>query len=415
MSELQNVYQLHCKTAIHPSNPLHVGHFYRDIQRVHQKKMEERQSLILFLARIHQEAIKSGMPLAFCRIQMSLTRLRNWVYDYRNVFDFFFEVQETGYRINNDKREMSTVIPRDLATPKLVEILQQDLVYQPPELPNDGVVSKVFIQFQNAEEIREKIIATRRFDLSAPVEWLLSRPISELNVWFSPAGKLQLRDTSTWPIKALETWPAWLRVLLFGRGIDIESAYTQYLLETVKSTYQGKEELFEMLFPELIQSFENKQEWRESLCLDLDLEPTETNVGIIKRICMSLANGSKVSGNILQGNAGFSAVKSTILELHPDVSDDVLYGYGVRLGRIAKEYANARRIACMTETHKYPSRDNQKVVFRTYFQWERAARYAIWHAVGEMGIMVHDGIDGIPVDRIQAARDALNDMKIRVI
>ena len=409
---IQPIYHVRASKPVLPGHPLYVGNFYRDVQRVHRKVMDERQSLILFLARIHQDAVKSGMPLAFCRISISLTQLRKWVYDYRRVFDYFFDVAETGYRINEEKREITVVIPKPI--PKMREIAKQKILYDVPPLPNEGVVSKVFIQFQNADEIRRKLQETNRFDLMAPVDWLLSRPIPELNVWFSPSGKLQLRDTSTWPIKALETWPSWLRVLLFGEGVDIESAYTQYLLKTVRESYIGKEHLFQMLFPELIRSFEDKTAWRNELCEDLGMEITEENISAVKRICMSLANGSRVSGNILVGNSGFSAVKTLLEEVMPNPSESQLFANGIRLSKIAKEYACARKIACMSETKKHPTRENQKEVFRTYFQWERDARYKIWEAIGNMGIMVHDGIDGIPPEFLEEAKRATEKMTIRI-
>jgi hypothetical protein len=43
-----------------------------------------------------------------------------------------------------------------------------------------------------------------------------------------------------------------------------------------------------------------------------------------------------------------------------------------------------------------PNRKNVKEVFSSYFAWERKARYELWEEVGRHGIMVHDGLDGVP-------------------
>jgi hypothetical protein len=55
---------------------------------------------------------------------------------------------------------------------------------------------------------------------------------------------------------------------------------------------------------------------------------------------------------------------------------------------------------------KYPTREAIKEVFIEYFMWEREARYALWQAIDRHGIMVHDGIDGVP-DRYRAKLDEL--------
>lgn len=416
-NHIHNVYPVKTQKRIHPSDPLHVGHFYGK-QRNHISMMDERQALILYLARMHQLAIDSGMPRGFCRIPISLTRLRKWVYDYRVALDYFFTVEQTGFRISNDNKELSIIVPKDLGTQKDPEeimraIIEKNLEYAVPPIPTEGVVSKVFIQFENGEYIREKLKEHKRFDLWAPVEFLLNYPSPEINFWFKPSGKLQLRDTSVWPIHGIETWPSWLREALFGTGIDIESAYTQYLLNIIR-TSEGGERRCELMFPELIQSFENKSQWREDLCIKLGIFPDDEGIHAIKKICMSLANGGKISGAIATSTSGHSSVKDVLMDALPGASLDRLFKAGEALGSISREYTQARRIACLTETSKYPSRKNQKAVFRSYFQWEREARYAIWETVGRIGIMVHDGIDGIPKDLCDSAAHVLNDIGLRV-
>ncbi len=69
---------------------------------------------------------------------------------------------------------------------------------------------------------------------------------------------------------------------------------------------------------------------------------------------------------------------------------------GLRLQKISRQYSLAKKIVCNKLLRLNPTRVNQKLVFSSYFEWEREARYAIWNAVDRHGIMVHDGIDGIP-------------------
>jgi hypothetical protein len=258
------------------------------------------------------------------------------------------------------------------------------------------VVSKVLVQRQNKAEIRSRLASSGRFDLQAPVEYLLNLPSNEVNFYFSPAGKHQLRDTSTFPVPAIETFPAWLREALFGPGIDIEAAYTQFLIEHLREAYAGREGALKLLYPDLLRSLQEKQVWRRELCELLGLEETEESTALVKRLIMSLANGSRISPALLLGTSGYSSTRDTVLEAVTDTSVENLTKIGERLCSISRQYSTARKHVCTLELRLHPSRANQKKVFLTYFQWEREARYRIWEAVDRHGIMVHDGIDGIP-------------------
>jgi hypothetical protein len=393
-----------------------VGRFYPHVERRHPKIMQKRQDLILYLANIHAAALKSGMPLGFCEIPMRLMSLREWVYDYRNVFDYFFDVKQTGYNLG-DKHEISIVTPKKLSITQTndAKTITNQLMYVPPPIPKDGVVSKVYIQLHKKEEILDKLAQANRLDLHAPVTWLLSQKTDEMNFYFSRAGKLQLRDTSTWPIQAVETWPSWLREALFGPGIDIESAYTQFLLDHVKQAYKGRENLVGILYPDLVRSLDDKVQWRNELCKDLlGMEINEENISIVKKICMSLANGSKVSPAIMIGNGGFSVTRDIVIQSTQDISPTNLIRIGERLSRISKQYAQARKVVCTLDIKISPSRINQKKVFQSYFEWEREARYEIWEAVGRHGIMVHDGLDGIPQQYIEDLPNIIKTLNIKI-
>lgn len=340
--------------------------------------------------------------------------LREWVYDYKTVFDYFFEIVQTGFHVG-DRHEISTVIPRKLSIEVIAPIVARKIVYVPPALPAEGTVSKVYIQQQNKDAILEKLAASGRLDLHAPVEWLLNLPSNEVNFYFVPAGKLQLRDTSVWPIQAVETWPSWLREKLFGEGIDIESAYTQYLMEHVREAYGRQVDMVQMLFPDLLRSLVDKAQWRKEICTEiLGMEYNEENIGVVKKICMSLANGSKISPGILVGYSSYSITRDIIIKAAEDITPSNLIRIGERLSAIAKQYARARKIVCMSELGFNPSRANQKQVFSSYFEWEREARYKIWEAVDRHGVMVHDGIDGIPSQYLQDIPSLIKSLGLRL-
>jgi hypothetical protein len=184
--------------------------------------------------------------------------------------------------------------------------------------------------------------------------------------------------------------------LLFGQGVDIESAYTQYLVSTLGKN--AEERQLALLYPDLLRSVSDKQQWRHELCALLGLAPTDVNIGIVKKICMSLANGSRISPGILSGGGGFSVTAEIIIQSTQDLSEANLDRIGSRLRHISTQYSNAKRAVCISHHGHHPSRRNQKAVFASYFEWERVARYAIWEAVGRHGLMVHDGIDGIPAE-----------------
>ena len=408
------IYKVSSTKQLHFSDPLHVGRFYPHAQRVHQGKMQERQDLILYLASIHEAAIKSGMPRGFCRIPMRLTSLKEWVHDYKGAFNHFFTIVESGYHIG-DEWQYSVIIPNELPRDPDFEPTERKLVYVPPPVPAQGVVSKVFVQVQKKELILKKLATNNRLDLYAPVEWLLSQPTNEFNFYFIPSGKLQMRDTSIWPIAAIETWPSWLREDLFGPGIDIEAAYTQFLIEGVRKAYEKEPDMVRILYPDLLRSLEDKTQWRREICEDvLGMEWNDHSVGVVKKICMSLANGSKISPGILLSEMGHSMTRNIILEESADVTASKLIHIGQRLLTISRQYSAAKKVVCRWELGLAPTRANQKKVFAGYFEWEREARYKIWESVGRHGIMVHDGIDGIPEEELSRIPEIISSLNLKL-
>lgn len=384
------VYRLHTKKQLSIKDPLHVEHFYGGKLRVRRKSLEDRQQLIFYLAKLHAEA--SRKPKGFAGVKVSLTSLRNWVYDYRCALDHFFDVQQLGFNVL-DEAKLSTLIPKSLVC-NVEEVKKLKLEYLPGPRP-EGTMSKVYIQQQNAAQILSRLESCDRLDLKEPVEWLLKQV--EVNFIFQRCGKLKQRDTSVWPVAAVETWPSWLREQLFGPGIDIESAYTQYLVGKLRAAYADNPANVKRFYPDLVKAIDDKNEWRRELCVEvLGLEHTDENLSVVKSICMSLANGSRISAAILQGSSRFSSTANLIKTACSGASEERLKQVGKRLDFIAKQYIDAKKAVCNHALKMNPTRKNQKLVFINYFTWERDARYLLWEAVDRHGIMVHDGIDGIP-------------------
>lgn len=398
---MTTIYKVRTTRDLHPSDPLHVGHFYPDKQRLHRSKMQDRQDLILYMAQLHATAIAhcaiSKKPRGFCEVPFRLMSLRDWVHDYRVVLDHFFDVKSTGFNFGDGGHEISTLIPKRLDDhePQALHLgksVMRHLTYVVPERPDGGVISKVYIQQQNAAHIHARLAEENRADLRAAVDWLLHQ--KEVNFHFQPAGKLQQRDTSVWPIASVETWPSWLREALFGGGIDIENAYTQFLVNHLRKTYSREQ--MTMLFPDLQDAVDDKVRWRYGLCDVLGIPCDDGGASIVKKICMSLANGSRISSGILAGGRAFSVTAEVVIAATNDVSLENLDRIGKRLQKISRQYSGAKKAVCNTLLGLNPTRANQKKVFSSYFEWEREARYAIWEMVEHHGIMVHDGIDGIP-------------------
>lgn len=411
---MTHIYRVNSGKQLHFSDPLHVGRFYPDIERHHYRSMQNRQDLILYLANLHATAMASGKPAGFCEIPIRLTTLREWVHDFRVVLDHFFDVRQLGYNLGGENFEVSTITPKILKNGEIKAASEaaENLVYIPPDKPDGGIISKVYIKQENSDAILEKLIQKSRLDLQAPVKWLLSQP--EVNFWFAPAGRLKLRDTSIYPIPAIETWPSWLREDLFGAGLDIDSAYTQFLLENLQVAYANSPALLQTLYPDLIRSLNDKAEWRGEICDLLGLPRNEDSVSVVKNICMALANGSTISPAILNGDSSYSITRDIVISEVQDVSIKNLTQIGERLQSISKQYKNARKAICLHLSKKNPSRLNQKSVFKSYFEWERIARYQIWEAVDRHGIMVHDGIDGIPDQYLQNMQELIRNLNIKL-
>lgn len=344
--------------------------------------------------------------------------LREWVRDYQPALDHFFEVKQRGFYVDEDNRDLTTLVPKKLPLheTRVVDDTAEHLRYIPPELPNDAVVSKVYLQSGlDKKSIITRTLIAGRPEIIPQLNWLLSQQYSELNFYFSPSGKLKKRDTSVWPICAIETWPSWLREELFGPGIDLDSAYVQFLLHHLKKVFKGREALMQTLFPDLIRLLDDKENFRKELCTQVLQRPYNDKYrALIKQVIMSLANGSKISPTLLTNGSGFSLTAELIVDAAPDASISDLTKIGERLKRISDQFSSARRHACMDLLRRAPNRKNVKKVFGEYFAWEREARYALWEACDRHGIMVHDGLDGIPQEYLEKVPEMIETLDLRL-
>lgn len=409
-------YRLSTRQPLAPSHPLHWTNFW-SLQRVHRAKIEARQDLVLWLANLHHGAARCGKPLGFCEIQVELTKLRDWVRDYRPALDYFFDVKQLGFRLDEDNRELTTLIPKRLPTKtsNQIDTAVDSFTYEPPPLPDNSVISKVYLQpALDGVDLIQRTLQAGRAELVPPLKWLLKQA-PEINFHFIPSGKLKLRDTSIWPISGIETWPSWLRKELFGSGIDIDSAYVAFLVQHLREELQDRPHQLQLLFPDLLRLLDDKEAFRQELCEQVLQRPyTAAWRGVIKSVLMSIANGSKISSGLLSGAGEFSQTARIIQEAAPDATVTELICIGDRLQRIAEQFNSARKRICLWQLKQNPTRKNVKQVFGEYFAWEREARYAIWEEIGRHGIMVHDGIDGVPQEYLEQLPEISRKLGLRL-
>ena len=128
---------------------------------------------------------------------------------------------------------------------------------------------------------------------------------------------------------------------------------------------------------------------------------------------MAIANGSKITAVLLDSPSHSEAALIT-LELLAKVQNPNMLNVGNRLHSISCQFAAAKKIACLALLKNNPNRTNQKKVFKSYFEWEREARYAIWEKCDRHGLMIHDGIDGIPDQYLVDIPNMMESLQLRL-
>lgn len=384
-------------------NPLYVGHFYPSLKGMRWSKRIERQGLILSIAVGWYQLVKNN-PCAcgYLEKEILITSLTRKVKDARIILDYFFSVSKIGYNFNNGNKSPSIITPRRLDNRFIiaVEALLNKISFTPGALKKSDLYlrSDVYIQKNVEAYVLSRLRKDGRIDLIPAVEWLLKQDLP-IQFYFKPSGKLQARDTSVWPIKAVENWPGWLRGILFGPSVDIENSYSQFVVHHLEQKYADRTNILHLTYPDLLRTDKDKLNFRLELLDLLKLDNTTVNMKIVKRLIMALANGSNVTPALMTNGSGASKAVCIIRESCSHLLPTDLNIVGRRLSKIARQFKMARKDLCIYLLKDKPTRINQKKVFTLYFQWERDARYKIWNALGKVGLHLHDAIDGVISDK----------------
>lgn len=326
---------------------------------------------MLHLAAIHARAIKRSAIYGLREIKLSLMSLRKRVRDYEPAFDFFFHVIQRGFH-TEAQSDISTVIPR----PINLQTQINEIDYSPPDLPEDGVVSKCYIKCDLS--IIDRLEKDGRLDLIPEVKWLIANG-PEINFWFQKCGDLQCRDTSVWPICAIENWPNWVRSELFGNQIDIKSAYLQFLYQNLNQKF-SKDKLF-LYYPAVVLLLQDPNCVRLEIANIMKVSYDQYKKEI-KSLLMAIIMGSNFSAAMIKGRITNSKVVDIILSIIKPTDHEIIDNLCEYLDKFATQLNIARKSTNST--------------MPLYMIWEREKRYAMWEYVGRVGIMMHDGIDGIP-------------------
>ena len=377
-------------------HPLFVGNFF-PLKGTWWRKRRQRQGLIISVALAWYRLTRGQRRSpGFLTEELYLSRFPGGSGDARVILERFFKIDRLGFNINGSSAP--TIIRAKKLPPRLVaaiEGLTATVDFDPGRPPSGSAFLRSHVAIrQVGEAIYDRLAKDGRDDLVPVVRWLQARRPT-IDFYFRPSGRLQARDTSVWPVRAIETWPSWLRHQLFGTSVDIENAFTQFLLTHLRRKHEGKEVQLRLKFPDLFRLDESKREFRAEICERLlHLEPSEENISVVKRLVMSLANGSNISGVMLAAASGRSEAVRIIRQFAPHLSTNQYIAAGDRLSHLAKQYRKAKREVCLA-LGKRPTAAGQKEVFKLYFQWERQARHALWSSSGETGLMLLDGRDGV--------------------
>ena len=384
------------RTDIGRDNPLYVGHFF-ELKGMWWRKRKDRQAMVLSVALAwHYATRRLRACPGMIEDEVLLTSITSKVSDAKQILTKFFKINRLGFNLNNGIKSPTLVSPKKLSK-KMIAAIEEVLAYVdfwPGMEPTDEKLTKSRVEVRKTgyNGIKERLYVTGREDLVAPVNWMMSYE-KDLHFYYQPSGKLQARDTSVWPIKNIEGWPSWLRKELFGTVVDIENAYAQFLcLHLIE---KNDEATIARRYPDIFRADRDKKNFREEICRDvLKMDVNPTNIGHVKKLLMSLANGSTISGTMMTSSGRSEAVR-IVLQANTELTPLELHEAGERLKRIAAQFRSAKREMCLHILKIKPTAKNIKKIFHLYFNWEREQRHKIWHAIGCTGLMLHDGIDGV--------------------
>lgn len=388
------------------THPLYVGHFF-PLKGMWWSKRKQRQGLIISIAVAWYRLVRDNPTAAgYHEEEILITNLTRQLKDARVILDHFFNVLRIGFNFNDGNKSPSIITPKRLSSQmmKAVDDLLNEIHFAPglPPTAKNLVKSEVHLEKNIEAFVMSELKTKGRDDLIPPVAWILKQK-NPLTFYYQPSGKLQARDTSVWPIKAIETWPGWLRTTLFGTVIDIENSYCQFLMQNLEKKYEKNVNRMELKYPDIIRMDRDKQNFRLELLTLMQLENTAKNISLVKRLLMSLANGSNASPALMTNGSGRSEAVKIVNEMAPNALPTDLLKIGSRLQTIVKQFQGAKRDLCIFLLNTKPSRLNQKKIFQLYFAWEREARYKLWEYTGQTGLALHDGLDGIQISSPETA------------
>ena len=384
------------------NHPLHVSNFFNRSIRTHNTAA--KQSLIISIAYAWQKLIKTSRSCAgFIEEEVFITTLRNYDLHAKHILMCFFDITQLGYNFGGALTSPTKIRPKRLnaVIESAIKDVSQNVSFIPEDIDCTATKSRVAVQVQNSSKIFHWLEDNDKQELIPAVNFLLQQ--DELEFGFTDSGKLKQRETSVGPIKNIELWPGELRKLLFGRSIDIENAFTQFLFKKLNNIFSSDTGLLERLFPELSALFLNKEQFRVDFCQNvLKLSPSEESIKKVKKIIMSIANGSTISPAIIQNGMEYSVSAQLIKQSNPELSIEELRYAAAYLQKLANQFNDAKNHICIADMKIAQTRKNKKKVFASYFEWERRIRREIWNLCGQTGLMLHDGIDGIISDLTDA-------------
>lgn len=401
---------------ITPDHPLHYSKFFQ--QKIHKKRVKSCQNMILFLARLHANNVDFVGPRGFNNFEISTTRLRSHCYDYRQVFDYFFHVVERGYNCHDEEHLSLTIAtPKPVFNPfsiKNTEPLHAP-AFEPNEYPTEAFRKTRVVIHPAAEQSLAAIPASKVAPYFDQIQWLLKQQVIEFH--WAASGRLQARETSVWPIRSIETWPKSIRAAVFGPGVDIAAAYMQFIVSEANA-YSNTDDNWR--WPDLGMMVKDRTTWRERCLHDIyGVDASTDNVARLKSIIMCLSNGGRVIDLSNEAAMQYSGVSYGVRELlaaNFDAAEIDKRAEKIQhhLKHLSLQFKAARQIVAngkieehgvffenmMQQPAKARKRWADREVFRGYFEWEKNARHKILDLCDNTGIMVHDGIDGVPANII---------------
>lgn len=400
-------------------NPLFVGNFF-ELKGMWWRNRKKRQQMIFSVALAYLKLVKKQLKTpGMITEELFLTSLMKEVRDARVIVERFFTITRLGFNLGDGVNHSPTqVSPKRLPASVIeaIEQIQNRVVFSPgcPPTQKHLVQSTVSVRLASAPFVRIKLRETGREDLIPVVDWLYKQS-DPITFYYRPSGKLQARDTSVWPIRAIELWPGWLRTELFGTVVDIENAFCQFILSHIEKKHSGNKNLMQLKYPDLLRAAYDKHRFRVELVHMLKLEVNDYGISVVKKLIMALANGSNASPQMMVNSCRSEAV-AIVKQSSPSLLPSELLLIGARLQSISKQFRSAKRELCINVLKSKPSRENQRKIFQMYFDWERRARYKMWEMSGFTGLALHDGLDGVQISNPATfAKDVFDKHGLRIV